>query len=46
MKNNQNKQNNNAKNCGSKNCGSKNCGNNKNSQKGQNHSYEHGGNND
>ena len=41
MKNKQNKQNT-AKNCGNKNCTSKNCGT-KNSQ---NHSFEHGGNND
>lgn len=37
---NKNNQNQKAKNCGSKNCGNKDC---KNSE---NHSYQHGGNND
>jgi hypothetical protein len=40
MKNNQNNQKN--KNCGNKNCGNKNCG----AKNSENHSYEHGGNND
>ena len=37
--NNQNKANNKAKNCGNKNCG-------KNKTEGENHNFQHGGNND